>query len=93
MVATAMAGSVVAHPKPVVAQRTTTRATTDSSPGLVWRIEINRRKKAKGGYSYHWLYRFGRGPDRRAVYGGTADQLIALNPARWAQYLEASQDE
>lgn len=97
--------SVVAS---VVAQRERSNATTDTMPersvvaqspaahdrrGLVWRIEINRRSKADGGYSYHWLYRFGSGKDRRAVYGGTIDQLIALNPARWAAYQENSGDE
>jgi len=57
---------------------------------MTWRIEINRRPKAGGGYSFHWLYRFGSGDERRAVYGGTVDALIALNPARWQKYLEVT---
>ncbi len=61
--------------------------------GLSWRIEINRRRKVGGGWSYHWLYRFGSGKARQAVYGGTADELIALNPARWARYLEVTSGE
>jgi hypothetical protein len=64
-------------------------ATTERR-ALAWRIEINRRPKADGGYSYHWLYRFGSGRDRRAIYGGTVDRLIALNPERWQKYLEVS---
>ena len=67
---------------------TTSGATTATPLVVAWRIEINRRPKADGGYSYHWLYRFGSGKDRRAVYGGTIDQLIALNPKRWATYQE-----
>jgi hypothetical protein len=59
----------------------------------VWRIEINRRPKADGGWSYHWLYRFGSGRDRTSVYGGTVDRLMAINPARWARYLEVSVNE
>jgi hypothetical protein len=58
----------------------------------VWRIEINRRKRAGGGYSYHWLYRFGSGKDRRAVYGGTVDSLIELNPTRWDSYVNNSEE-
>jgi hypothetical protein len=81
---------------------TTDRATTDrattsaprnattSRPALVWRIEINRRRKASNGWSYHWLYRFGSGNERRSVYGGTIDQLMALNLARWQKYLEVT---
>lgn len=69
---------------------TTSHATTDRGGGLIWRIEINRRRKADGGWSYHWLYRFGSGRDRRAIYGGTIDRLIALNPTRWKQYTEAT---
>lgn len=71
--------------RPVVARDATT-----SRPGLVWRIEINRRRKADGGWSYHWIYRFGSGKERRSFYGGTVDRLIALNPARWNQYLEVT---
>lgn len=72
---------------------TTERATTErATTGLVWRIEINRRKKADGTYSYHWLYRFGSGKDRRAVYGGTVDRLMALNPTRWVNYVNNSED-
>jgi hypothetical protein len=69
-------------------QNATTGATT-----LAWRIEINRRPKAGGGYSYHWLYRFGSGADRRAVYGGTIDRLMATNPLRWATYLVNAEDK
>lgn len=68
----------------------TTRDATTDRTGLVWRIEINRRPLAGGGWSYHWLYRFGSGSERRAVYGGTVDRLIALNPARWQKYLEVT---
>ena len=64
-------------------------ATTERR-AMTWRIEINRRPKADGGYSFHWLYRFGSGGARRAVYGGTVDALIALNPARWQKYLEVT---
>jgi len=60
---------------------------------VAWRIEINRRRKSGGGWSYHWLYRFGSGRDRTAIYGGTIDRLIALNPARWAAYQENTGDE
>jgi hypothetical protein len=83
--------SVVAS---VVAQSnaTTNQDATTDRPGLVWRIEINRRRKADGSYSYHWLYRFGSGSDRRAVYGGTIDELMALNPARWQSYLSNSEE-
>ncbi|CUS05386.2 protein of unknown function [Candidatus Promineifilum breve] len=78
-------------PTPVVASAKVPapHATTDR-PGLVWRIEINRRPKADGSYSYHWLYRFGSGDKRRSVYGGTIDQLIAFNPTRWQKYLEVT---
>ena len=95
--------SVVAS---VVASREKPRATTDNATtdapvvaapiatterkALSWRIEINRRPKVGGGHSYHWLYRFGSGDERRAVYGGTVDALIALNPARWQKYLEVT---
>jgi hypothetical protein len=64
-------------------------ATTERR-ALTWRIEINRRPKAGGGYSFHWLYRFGSGDERRAIYGGTVDALIAMNPARWQKYLEVT---
>jgi len=100
--------SVVASSPPVVASHVvasnlqsnattdaTTKASATTSPPVVvaWRIEINRRPKAEGGYSYHWLYRFGSGKDRRAVYGGTIDRLIAFNPARWQAYQDNSGDE
>jgi hypothetical protein len=68
----------------------TNHATTAAPLVVAWRIEINRRKKADGGWSYHWLYRFGSGDERRSVYGGTADKLIALNPDRWRKYLEVT---
>ena len=103
MAVAAAAPSVVAS---VVALERKPNATTDNatttapvvaSPNatterrvMTWRIEINRRPKADGGYSYHWLYRFGSGDERRAVYGGTVDALIALNPARWQKYLEVT---
>lgn len=64
-------------------------ATTERR-AMTWRIEINRRPKVGGGHSYHWLYRFGSGDERRAVYGGTVDALIAMNPARWQKYLEVT---
>jgi hypothetical protein len=101
-VVASIAPSVVAS---VVASREKPRATTDATTGasvvaasnatterraMTWRIEINRRPKAGGGYSFHWLYRFGSGDERRAVYGGTVDALIALNPARWQKYLEVT---
>jgi hypothetical protein len=66
-----------------------TNATTERR-AVAWRIEINRRSKAAGGYSFHWLYRFGSGDERRAIYGGTIDQLIAINPERWQKYLEVA---
>jgi hypothetical protein len=83
--------SVVAS---VVAQSnaTTNQDATTDRPGLVWRIEINRRRKADGSYSYHWLYRFGSGKTRQAVYGGTVDELIELNPIRWAAYANNSEE-
>ena len=78
----------------VVALESKPRATTDNATTerrvLTWRIEINRRPKAGGGYSFHWLYRFGSGDERRAIYGGTVDALIAMNPARWQKYLEVT---
>lgn len=74
----------------VVASSNATTNTTTIRTALSWRIEINRRPKADGGYSYHWLYRFGSGDERRAVYGGTVDTLIALNPVRWQKYLEVT---
>ena len=72
------------RPAVVAAASATTR------PALAWRIEINRRPLAGGGWSYHWLYRFGSGDQRRAVYGGTVDRLIAFNPNRWQKYLEVA---
>ena len=97
------APSVVAS---VVALESKPRATTDNATtnapvvaasnatterrALTWRIEINRRPKADGGYSFHWLYRFGSGDERRAIYGGTVDALIAMNPARWQKYLQVT---
>jgi hypothetical protein len=57
---------------------------------MTWRIEINRRPKAGGGYSFHWLYRFGSGDERRARlwwHGGRAD---SVEPARWQKYLEVT---
>ncbi len=94
-VSSVVASSVVASD---LQSNATTNATTKTNAGghattaaplvVAWRIEINRRAKSGGGYSYHWLYRFGSGNDRRAVYGGTIDRLIALNPARWAAYQE-----
>ena len=89
-VVASIAPSVVAS---VVASREKPRATTDATTerrAMTWRIEINRRPKAGGGYSFHWLYRFGSGDERRAVYGGTVDALIASNPARWQKYLEVT---
>jgi hypothetical protein len=105
VVAQSTGSSVMAsRPAPVVASVVASRvnqanATTDANattkPPLVvaWRIEINRRPKAGGGYSYHWLYRFGSGSDRRAVYGGTIDRLMMMNPLRWATYLVNSEDK
>ena len=103
MVVASAAPSVVAS---VVASREKPRATTEnattSAPvvaaanatterrAMTWRIEINRRPKAGGGYSFHWLYRFGSGDERRAVYGGTVDALIAMNPVRWQKYLKVT---
>lgn len=95
------APSVVAS---VVALESKPRATTDNATtnapvvaasnatterrALTWRIEINRRPKAGGGYSFHWLYRFGSGD--AVIHGGTVDALIAMNPARWQKYLEVT---
>jgi hypothetical protein len=43
-----------------------------ATSGLSWRIEFCRRK-TKQGDLVHWVYRFGSGANRRAVYGGVAE--------------------
>jgi hypothetical protein len=75
--------------KPIATTRTGENATTRGSIAT-WRIEINRRKLANGGYSHHWNYRFTIDGQRRAVYGGNLEKLIALNPARWNVYMSNS---
>jgi hypothetical protein len=70
--------------------RTRQNATTRGSLATTWRIEINRRKLANGGYSHHWNYRFTINGQRRAVYGGNLEKLVALNPARWNIYISNS---
>jgi hypothetical protein len=53
---------------------------------FTWRIEINRRKLAGRGYSYHWLWRLtlDDGKTRRSRYGGNLTSLP--DGERLAQY-------
>ena len=43
--------------------------------GFSWRIEFNHRD-TKAGSLRHWVYRFGSGKERRAIYGGMVQEWM-----------------